>query len=417
MAEGPPAAGLIILRRILRYARKRLDWEARLDAVCDGRTSPQIPTSVILRSVMVMFLGRLGSLNALEQSSGSAFWRKWLGSELPSADTVGRVCADVELDGLRLTARQIYARLKRGKALGPPTHGLMAAVLDAHESHATYRRCCDGCLERIVETRNGWKVQYYHRHVTLQLVGRDMTFLLDAEPIRPGEAETPTAIRLLERVLKHYPRAFDVVMGDALYANSRFFNFVLHRGKHALAVLKDQKRGLWEDARSLFAGVAPIRIQRGRRRADCWDLEGFTSWAQVGQPVRVVESLERTTVRRQLDGREQPVESHWAWVTTLPGAHASTRTVLELGHRRWAIENEGFNELSTRQHADHVYRHHPQAILAFLLLAMICCNVLVAFYRRDLKPALRDRVSMLHVSRVIAGELYHYRAGLPPVPL
>lgn len=364
-----------------------------------------------------MFLARLGSLNALEQSSASGFWRKWLGAELPSADTVGRVCAGVEPDGLRRTTRRVYARLKRGKALGPPAHGLMAAVLDGHESHATYRRCCAGCLQRTVETRNGPKVQYYHRHVTLQLVGRDMTVLLDAEPILPGQGELTAAMRLLSRVLADYPRAFDVVMGDALYANSTLFNFVLSRGKHALAVLKDQTRELWEDSRSLFAERAPAEVQRGRWLASCWDLEGFTSWPQVNQSVRVVESRERTTVRRQLDGQDEAVQSHWAWVTTLPSAHASTRTVLELGHRRWAIENEGFNELSTRQHADHVYRHHPRAMLVFLLVAMLCGNVLLAFYRRDLKPALRDRVSMLHVSRVIAGELYHYRRGPARAPV
>jgi len=369
-----------------------------------------------MRSVAVMFLARLGSLNALEQSSGSAFWRKWLGAEMPSADTVGRVCADVDLDGVRLIARQVYARLKRGKAIRPPAHGLMAAVLDGHESHATYLRCCDGCLQRTIETRNGPKVQYYHRHVTLQLVGQDLTVLLDAEPIQPGEGEVAAAIRLLERVLEHYPRAFDVVMGDGLYANSTFFNYVLSRGKHALAVLKDETRDLWGDAQSLFADMAPVEIQRGRWQAECWDLEGFTSWPQVNRPVRVVQSLERTTVRRQLDGREEPVESHWAWVTTLAGAQSSTRAVLELGHRRWAIENEGFNELSTRQHSDHVYRHHAPAMLVFLLMAMICCNVLLAFYQRDLKPALRDSVSMLHVSRLIAGELYHCRGGLPRAP-
>lgn len=369
-----------------------------------------------MRSAAVMFLARLGSLNALEQSSGSGFWRKWIGAKLPSADTVGRVFGQVELDGLRLMARQVYAKLKRGKALCPPAHGLMAAVVDGHESHATYRRCCDGCLQRTIETRNGSKVQYYHRHVTLQLVGRDMTLLLDAEPVLPGEGEVAAAIRLLERVLEHYPRAFDVVMGDALYANSAFFNFVLSRGKHALAVLKDERRDLWEDAQSLFGEMAATQIRRGRWLAECRDLEGFTSWPQVDQPVRVVESLERTTVRRQLDGREEGLESHWSWVITLPAAHASTRTVLELGHRRWAIENEGFNELSTRQHVDHVYRHHPQAMLVFLLLAMICCNVLLAFYQRDLKPALHARVSMLHISRLIAGELHHYRGGAPRAP-
>lgn len=393
-----------------------MDWESSLDAVQDARPAAQIPTRVVVRSAVVMFLARLGSLNALEQSGSSAFWRKWTGRELPSADTIGRVCAQVDISGLRRIGRQIYARLKRGKALMPPAHGLMAAILDGHELHATYRHRCPGCLTRRIETRHGTQVQYYHRHVTLQLVGRDLTLLLDAEPIRPGEGEVTAAIRLLDRVLEDYPRAFDVVLGDALYANSIFFNHVSSRGKHALAVLKNEERVLWEDAQSLFAEMQPELTRRDRWDATCWDLEGFTTWPQVGQPVRVVQSHERTTVRRQLNGQEEPLEAHWAWVTTLPQERASTRAVLELGHRRWAIENEGFNELSTRQHGDHVYRHHEQAMLAFLLLAMICCNVFMAFYCRDLKPQLRRRVSMLHVSRLVAAELYQTCAGPQLVP-
>ena len=382
----------------------------------DTRRRPQIPTRAVVRSVVVMFLGRLGSLNALEQSGGSSFWRRRLGRALPSADTVGRVCARVEAEDVRLVGRQIYARLKRGKALQPPGHGLMAGVLDAHESHATYRRCCKGCLKRIIETRHGKRVQYYHRHVTIQLVGRDLELLLDAEPIGPGEGELTAAIRLLDRALDQYPRAFDVVLGDGLYANSTLFNHVLGRGKDVVAVLKDESRDLWKDAQSLFAEMEPTSLRRGRWEARCWDVEGFTSWPQVRRPVRVVQSEERTVVRRQLDGREEPMEAHWAWVTTLPQAMASTGAVLALGHRRWAIENEGFNELATRQHADHVYRHHEQAMLVLLLVAMICCNVFVAFYRRDLKPALRERVSMLHVSRLIASELYQGRAGAVRAP-
>ena len=398
------------------YGRKRLDWESPLDAVQDTRVAPQIPTQAVLRSVAVMFLARLGSLNALEQSSHSAFWAKWTGQALPSADTIGRVCSQLDIPRLRQVSRQIYVRLKRAKALPPPAHGLMAAVLDGHESHATYRRCCAGCLKRRVETRHGTKVQYYHRHVTVQLVGRDLTLLLDAEPIRRGEGEITTAIRLLDRAMEDYPRAFDVVLGDSLYANSIFFNYVRSRGKHALAVLKNEERLLWEDAQSLFAEIQPERIKRGRWDVTGWDLEDLTSWPQVRQPVRVVQSHEQRTVRRQLDGQEELLKARWAWVTTLPQRQASTRTVLDLGHRRWAIENEGFNELSTRQHADHVYRHHDQAILAFLLLAMICCNVLMAFYQRDLKPQLRRRVSMLHVSRLVAAELYMADSGPPMVP-
>jgi hypothetical protein len=60
--------------------------------------------------------------------------------------------------------------------------------------------------------------EYYHRHVTLMLLpgNQSLRFLLDVEPQRPGEDEVACALRLLTRLLQRYPRAFDVVLADAL---------------------------------------------------------------------------------------------------------------------------------------------------------------------------------------------------------
>lgn len=359
-----------------------------------------------MRSAVVMFLARLGSLNALEQSAPSRFWGEWLGQAMPSADTVGRVCAGMELEDIRAIGHQIYSRLKRMKALTPLAHGLTVALLDGHESHATYRRRCPGCLQRVVHTAAGDRIQYYHRHVTLLLVARDLCLLLDAEPIRPAEDEVAAAIRLLERVLHDYPRAFDLVIGDSLYADSRFFNYVLSKSKDALAVLKDENRDLFGDAQALFEQTSPTLLREGKRQYTQWDIEGFTSWPQVDKPVRVVRSIEDWTIHRQLTDEDDPLHSEWTWVTTCCQQRLPTRVIVKFGHVRWMIENEGFNELTNRQHADHVYKHHPCAMLVFCLLAMFCLNVFLTFYRRNLKPPVRRASSMLHISRRIAAELY-----------
>ena len=77
-----------------------------------------------------MFLARLGSLNALVQTRPQRFWARWLGTELPSADTLGRVATQLEMDGLRAVQRQVYAHLKRGKeAALSICHDLRDAVL------------------------------------------------------------------------------------------------------------------------------------------------------------------------------------------------------------------------------------------------------------------------------------------------
>lgn len=405
-----------ILRRILAYARKVLRWEAHLDAVTDNRPSPQIPPAVIMRSAAVMFLSRLGSLNAFEQSADRPFWHKWLGQAPPSADTMGRVADGLDVDGIRQLGHAVYSRLKRNKALKPFPNGVLLAVLDGHESHATFRRHCTGCLERTVHTARGDRTQYYHRHVTLQLVGPTIHLMLDAEPICPGEGETAAATRLLERVIAAYPRAFDLVLGDALYADAMFFNYVWSKGKDVIAVLKDERRDLYTDAQSLFARVTPVMVSRAHRRCRCWDIEGFTSWPQVTAPVRVVRSIERYTIHRQLTDEDEQQEAHWMWVTTASSKRISTRKIVHFGHLRWTIENEGFNELSTRWHADHVYKHTAKSMLAFLLLLMVCSNVFLAFYRLNLKPARRRACSMLHITRLIAAELYQASRGPPRAP-
>ena len=231
-----------------------------------------------------MMLARLGSLNAAEQTRKSPFWRCWLGGELPSADTVGRVCQLADVQTIRDVNHQVYTSLKRAKALLPPAHGLVIAVFDTHESHASYRRCCDGCLQRTIHTKQGDKIQYYHRAVTCQLVAADLAMLLDAETIRTGEDEIAAALRLFDRLVDLYPRAFDVVAGDGLYARSDFFNHVRSGVKHALAVLKDEQRDLLQDARSLCEHTEPVIKEDRPGKSPVLGLRGLHHLAAVPIP-------------------------------------------------------------------------------------------------------------------------------------
>jgi hypothetical protein len=404
-----------VLRRILSYAQKLVGLDKLMQALHDSRPQPRIKTATVGRSVLVMLLTRLGSFNALEQTHTSGFWRRWLGASLPSADTLGRVAATMDAQGVRHIQQEVYAQLKRSKAIQPPWHGLMVAVLDGHESHATFRRCCAGCLQRTIHTSQGDRTQYYHRAVTLSLVGRDVCLGLDAEPQRPGEDEVAAAVRVLDRVLEQYPRAFDVVAGDGLYARGDFFNHVKSRGKDAIAVLKDEQRDLLTDARGLWEQTQPM-VSLGDRRRECWDLGGFTTWPQCRYPVRVVRSRETWSVRRQLDKKLEEQVSDWTWVTTLSPVRAPSGAVVQIGHSRWSIENQGFNELVNRWHADHVYKHQSNAILVMWLWTMLACNFFGTFYRRNLKPAVRAACDTLEIARRMLVELYMGQCIQPQGP-
>jgi hypothetical protein len=364
-----------------------------------------------LKTTLVMFWAQLGSLHAVETVSGARFWQRWLGQSLCSIDTIGRIHAQLRAADLRQCLHQVYERLKRNKAL-PLNLGHDVAVLDGHESHASYRRHCSGCLQRTIHGAAGDQIQYYHRHVTLMLLPGSppghapLRLLLDAEPQRPGEDEVATALRLLARVLLDYPRAFDLVLADALYAKAPFFNFLLAAGKHVLVVLKEERRDLYQDVHGLMA-LTPARPGCYRTRS-CrwWDFSDLRSWPQVQTHLRVIRSEETYAVRRQLTKEVEQQSSDWIWVTTLPTAQLRTEWAVQLGHQRWDIENHGFKELVQGWHADHVYKHDAQAIQAFLLMTMLAYNLYHAFLLLNLKPQIRMRKPQGFWMHLMAAQLY-----------
>jgi len=343
-----------------------------------------------------MFLVRLGSLNALEQERTS--WELRFGEPLSSADTVGRVFTKIRTDDLRGFNRGLYARLKRNKALAR-LFGHNILVIDGHESSASFRRRCSGCLER---TLSDGGVQSYHRLVQAILLG--LPFLLDSEPQRAGEDEVGCARRLLERVLRTFPKAFDLVVADGLYLKAPFVSWLREHGKDVIIVLKDERRDLLQDAMGIFRGQEPDAVVEGNLTRRIWDVEDLTSWPTLGFPVRVVRSVEVRTVKRQLDAKLETIESEWVWMTTLSRDRTSALDVVRLGHRRWDIENRGFLELVKDWNANHVYRHHPRAIEAFWLVAMLTLNLFRAFLSLNLKPALRMKhTQSFFASQITAG--------------
>ena len=351
------------------------------------------------------------SLNALEMSSQSKFWKQCLGAPVPSADTMGVVHSKMDASTLRDAIHKVYGQLKRNKAL-PDNRGIAVAIVDGHESHASYLQHCPGCLKRTIHFDTGDRTQYYHRQVTLMLVTgapatrETMRIPLDHEPQLPGEDEVATAKRLLERVIKRYPRAFDLVLADALYARADVFNFLRERNKHVLVVLKDERRNLYQDAVGMFNLVPPVKGTFRSRDCLWWDFPDLHSWPEVKTPVRVIRSVETRSVKRQLDHKREKLTSDWIWVTTLPSELATVQRGVEFGHQRWDIENYGFNELVNDWNADHVMKHHPNAIECFLLMAFLTFIIYHAFLYLNLKPSLRSGKSKEYWAKLMAAEIY-----------
>lgn len=361
-----------------------------------------------------MALGQLGSLNSLEQTRKQRYWRRWIKADIPSADVFGDEFKEIDCDDIRGVMRHVYSRMKRNKMLYPIYGGKIALIMDGHEMHTSYLRECAGCLERVVHKKDGDVKQSYHRCVMASLLCDGFCLPLDMEPQKPGEDEVACAMRLLKRIVQEYPRAFDLILADGLYARAPFFKLALKHGKDVIAVLKDDRRDLLKDARGLFKGQKSRTYCDGNVTRECWDIENFTSWSQLDYPVRVVRSIKRKKVRRQKSKKIHFESSEWVWVSTIAQQELDTENFVKFGHDRWKIENNGFNELVNYWHADHVYCHHPTAIEGFWLVTMLAYTLFHAFVRRNLKPQVRDKYTKKHLARVIMAEFYPAETLVPP---
>ena len=189
---------------------------------------------------------------------------------------------------------------------------------------------------------------------------------------------------MLRRFLRYVEKVYAFETLDALYAQTGFFDLAQSHNKHVIAVLKNERRELLQDATSLFEHAeATLNRQDGAGKYAVWDDEGFLTWHSVKCCVRVVRSVEDKVEKKH------PTTKRWVWGTTMPRRAASAKTTWRIGHARWDIENRFFNEAVSYYALDRAYKHEPNAILFMVLTLMIRLTLLNAFYLLNIKPEKR----------------------------
>jgi len=123
-----------MMARFCRYIEKVYDWGERIAILRDSREKPQIPTRSVFLCAFMMFVNRLGSLNAMESELRvPRRWEKIVGERKPSADTIGLVAGKIDPETLRDLLCAINHQLRRNKALDESPWPLRVVNLDGHE--------------------------------------------------------------------------------------------------------------------------------------------------------------------------------------------------------------------------------------------------------------------------------------------
>jgi hypothetical protein len=323
-----------------------------------------------------------------------------------SDDTLARATERYCLDDLRGVLVSVNKTLKANKAFASAKiGGLLVVALDGNEQFSSRHRCCEGCCQRTLHKKNRSGAieevtEYYHRQVYAQIHGPLFSVILDLEPVRPGEDEAKAALRLLGRMRRTYgPRFFDALTLDAWYATGPFLKAVRRLGWAVVTVLKQERYEIYQEANALSSQQQPQSWDWEQRQVQAWDVKQIP-FGEAG-PVRVVIAEESWTQNRYQAGSKTAVkeQSHWRWIADGSLDGYPTKTIWEIGHQRWGIENHAFNELTQHYHLTHCPHHHPVAIVVWLLFLSLAFNLFELFVRLNGKLWRQGRITLQEIAQ------------------
>lgn len=382
------------LDRLVTYADKQFDLQLLAGCFADSRSEPDVPGRAVGLSLLLGEVAHIPSLLQLEAETQLPQWQRWMGYlGSISHDTFGYASNRMDPERLARAMRFINRKLKRGKGFeASKTHGLLIVSLDANEQFCSDHRCCADCLTREVVGKDASgqevkKTQYYHKQVYAQLSGPRLSVILDMEPMRAGEEECATALRLLRRMRRTYgPRFLDLVVVDSWYTKGPFLKTVSQElGWPVVAVLKQERYDIHQEALALTQGPPAQIVERGegpqKRRIEIWDVSALRFSSTYTEPVRVVRVREQWTERTQRGKNWELVEKeqNWIWVIAGDLDGYDGAAIRDFGHLRWKIENNAFDELTQHWHLTHVAHHQPVAVQVLLWIKLIAFTLFHAF--------------------------------------
>ena len=425
------------------WLNKGFDLRGHAGRMTDARTDPEISPASIFLALFHSFVFRLPSLQQLDRELSHTYLQNWIGAERPfHDDTLRYSLCGFDLQSLESMLVDVNRRLKRGKAFDQGrVQGCLVAALDGIEVLSSFSRHCESCLERRVTLKeNGRKVeqiQYYHRAVGCQMVHSPVKAFLAIEWLQPGEGEDTAALRLLRRLPDLYgSRFFDILLLDALYAQTPVLQLMREMGWNAVISLKQNSRDLYQSAVRLFGQRSPdltLTEQRDHKtyQLHLWDTEGLPFSIDNPDPVRVVRSQEVLQRQRFRQGERtaHSTDHEWLWITTLPQQAFPAPVIRQLGHSRWKQENNGWMDLTKHWALKHGFlhacQHRPKQIdaasgqrehvpnhglVAVVWILLIAFTLSSAFVLRHSKLVRRYGLSSL----AVAAQLRAWTSKVPP---
>ena len=338
--------------------------------------------NTVAKMLFIGMFSRLESLNQIvERIHKRKKFKKMFSKKehIPKSHVFRDGIKELSLESLRLINKSIIAKVKENKLYRRGSiDGFVVVGIDGVETFRSYKKDWNNSYKiktRVKEYENGKKKEIEkeaHKQVNIfaKVVGMRPGLVLDYEVVTCNgnegkqEYEPNVGIKLIQKLKQSYGRGIDVIVADAIYLDSNFIKAVAKENYEAVIRLKDNKKGLIEEAEGLFKiqEAKSFKIKR-EKEIKCWS--EIIEYKKL--KLKVVKFEEKL-----LKEKNKKVDTIYAVSTDL---NMKEETINKIMHARWDIENDGFNELKNYWNMNHCFMADEKGINVILQMIIMSYNL------------------------------------------
>lgn len=282
--------------------------------------------------------------------------------EIPHCDTINDVFEKVKVEEIERIRKYMITKLIRGKMIQKYNirDKYYHIIVDGTGLATSRKKYNENCLVKNKTDKNGKEYQEYSTYVLeAKLVVGEMVFSIGSEFVEnvnedetKQDCETKAFKRLAEKIKKEYPKLKIIISGDALYANKPVLDICKENGwKYIIRFKEGAIPSLYNEFEMVVAKANESTIK---------DYEYVTGLDYQEKKVNIIKYTDKKK------GTE------FVYITDLPITNKNIKATINVGRRRWKIENEGFNiQKNGTFDIGHLYSKNQVAIKVHYLMIQI----------------------------------------------
>ena len=311
--------------------------------------------------------------------------------EIPHCDTINDVFENIKVEEIEKIIKYMITKLIRSKMLEKYKirNKYYHIVVDGTGLATSRKKYNENCLVKNKTDKNGNEYQEYSTYVLeAKLVVGEMVFSIGSEFVENTEdnitkqdCEIKAFKRLAKKIKKEYPKLRIIIGADALYAK-----------KTIMDICKENE---WKYIIRFKEGTIPTLYKEFETIVEKENESNKSNYEYV---TNIDYEYNKINIIKHTDTIKN---TEFVYMTNLPISNKNIESTINVGRKRWKIENEGFNvQKNGTFDISHLYSKNATAIKVHYLIIQIA-HIIRQMLEKGSKKVKEIKLKIKEISQLI----------------